>query len=394
MTGTKRKVILFLAVSFAFLAAQNAEPDKIQKPFVVVIDPGHGGKDPGNLGTGRYKKTEKDISLDVSTRVGNLIKERMPGVKVVYTRSSDTFPTLKERVELANDQQADLFISIHCNAASAAAFGSETFVMGMHKTEEAMKSAMKENASIFLEENYEENYKGFDPKDPETYIILSLRQNVYLDQSLKLSKNVQDQFRERVGRRDRGVKQAGYYVISFTTMPSVLIELGFLTNQEEEDYLNKEEGREYMSSAIFRAFRDYKGELDGTISEVEVPEDPKPSGPVVEKPKPIKSEDVSTEKGDGMIWEECAESLRFQVQLISYSKKVEKSPSNFKGLLRVEEYLSNGLYKYSAGCTKSYENAKKNLGRARELGFDGAFVIAFQGKDRVELSEAIRLEKK
>lgn len=394
MTGTKRKVILFLAVSFAFLAAQNAEPDKIQKPFVVVIDPGHGGKDPGNLGTGRYKKTEKDISLDVSTRVGNLIKERMPGVKVVYTRSSDTFPTLKERVELANDQQADLFISIHCNAASAAAFGSETFVMGMHKTEEAMKSAMKENASIFLEENYEENYKGFDPKDPETYIILSLRQNVYLDQSLKLSKNVQDQFRERVGRRDRGVKQAGYYVISFTTMPSVLIELGFLTNQEEEDFLNKEEGREYMSSAIFRAFRDYKGELDGTISEVEVPEDPKPSGPVVEKPKPIKSEDVSTEKGDGMIWEECAESLRFQVQLISYSKKVEKSPGNFKGLLRVEEYLSNGLYKYSAGCTKSYENAKKNLGRARELGFDGAFVIAFQGKDRVELSEAIRLEKK
>lgn len=394
MTGTKRKVILFLAVSFAFLAAQNAEPEKTQKPFVVVIDPGHGGKDPGNLGTGRYKKTEKDISLDVSTRVGNLIKERLPGVKVVYTRTGDTFPTLKERVELANDQQADLFISIHCNAASAAAFGSETFVMGMHKTEEALKSAMKENASIYLEDNYEENYKGFDPKDPETYIILSLRQNVYLDQSLKLSKNVQDQFRERVGRRDRGVKQAGYYVISFTTMPSVLIELGFLTNQEEEDFLNKEEGREYMSSAIFRAFRDYKAELDGTISDISVPEDPKPSGPVVEKPKPLKSEDISTEKGDGMIWEECGENLRFQIQLISYSKKVEKRPANFKGLLRVEEYLSNGLYKYSAGCTKSYENAKKNLARARELGFDGAFVIAFQGKERVELSEAIRLEKK
>jgi N-acetylmuramoyl-L-alanine amidase len=394
MTGTKRKAILFLAVSFAFLAAHTADHGNIQKPFVVVIDPGHGGKDPGNLGTGRYKKTEKDISLDVSTKLGNLIKERFPGIKVIYTRSGDTFPTLKERVEIANEQQADLFISIHCNAASPAAFGSETFVMGMHKTEEALKSAMKENASIYLEENYEENYKGFDPKDPETYIILSLRQNIYLDQSLKLSKNIQDQFRERVGRRDRGVKQAGYFVISFTTMPSVLVELGFLTNQEEEDFLNKEEGREYMASALFRAFRDYKAELDGTAGDVQVPEDPKPKGPVNPEPKQEKITQSADNKGDGIIWEDCGENLRFQVQVMTSSKKVEKTQANFKGLLRVEEYLSNGMYKYTAGCTLSYEKAKQNLSKARELGFEGAFVIAFKGKERVELSEAIRLEKK
>ncbi|MFN9968943.1 MAG: N-acetylmuramoyl-L-alanine amidase, partial [Phycisphaerae bacterium] len=173
-------------------------------------------------------------------------------------RKGDSFPTLKDRVDAANAAAADLFISIHCNANdNKAAYGSETYVMGLHKSEESLRNAMRENASIFLEEDHESNYAGFDPKNPDTYIALSLRENIFLDQSLNLAKHVQEQFRGRVGRKDRGVKQAGYYVISFTNMPSVLVELGFLTNAEEEDFLQSEQGKGYMSSAIYRAFKDY-----------------------------------------------------------------------------------------------------------------------------------------
>ena len=196
--------------------------------LTLVLDAGHGGKDPGNLGTGRYATTEKDITLDVTLQLGAYIEENLPEVKVIYTRKDDSFPALRERVRIANEAQADLFVSIHCDAFdNAGARGSSTYVMGMHKSEESLRVAMRENASMFKEEGYERNYDGFDPNDPDTYIALSLRQNVNLDASLTLGAAIQQQFKERVGRRDRGVKQAGFYVISYTTMPSTLVELGF-----------------------------------------------------------------------------------------------------------------------------------------------------------------------
>lgn len=254
----KRLVALFLVLSVIFMSATL--PTTIsEKKYTVVLDPGHGGSDPGNLGTGRLLKTEKDVSLDVALIVGEYIRIHYPDVKIVYTRKTDVFPTLARRVEIANEAMADLFISIHCNANdNKAASGAETFVMGLHKSEESLRTAMRENASIYLEKDHEKNYKGFDPKNPDTYIILSMRENAFLDKSISIAKNVQDQFRTRVGRKDRGVKQAGYYVISFTNMPSILVELGFLTNPEEEEFLHSDEGKTYMASAIYRAFRDFK----------------------------------------------------------------------------------------------------------------------------------------
>ncbi len=241
--------------------ADGRDPNRIR---TVVLDAGHGGKDPGNLGTGRYKTTEKHISLNVAKLVGKYINETWPDVKVMYTREDDRFIELMERCNIANRAKADVFISIHCNANdSKDPHGCETYVMGLHKTEANMRVAQKENAAILLEEGHELKYDGYDPKDPESIIALSLRQNTHLDQSLLLSSLIQEQFKVRVGRPDRGVKQAGFLVISYTTMPAVLVELGFLTNAKEEDYLQGEQGQDYMASAIYRAFKEYKAIVEG-----------------------------------------------------------------------------------------------------------------------------------
>lgn len=403
-TMNKRLVILFLACTVAMFWAFTPKSSSKGRLQRVVIDAGHGGKDPGNLGTGRFKTTEKDITLEVSKLVGNYISEAFPEVEIIYTRTGDSYPSLNDRVEIANESQADLFISIHCDAFSKpSAKGSGTFVMGMHKSEESLRVAMKENASIYMEDDYESKYGGFDPKDPDTYIALTLRQNAYLDQSLNLSKRIQDQFRERVGRVDRGVRQAGYYVICFTTMPSVLVELGFLTNAEEEDFLNSEKGKTYMASAIFRAFRDYKNELEGIeavvldeqekiIDEVKV-QDP----PVVEqedkhqpeKEKPEETKTSTTNWRASIVQEHIRKGVKFQVQILTSSNAIEKTSSEFNGLTDVDEYISNGLYKYAVGSTSNYKKAQEMQKTLRENGFPGAFVIAFKNGERVGLNEAL-----
>jgi N-acetylmuramoyl-L-alanine amidase len=264
----------------------------------------------------------------------------------------------------------------------------------MHKTEESLKNAMRENASIYLEENYEQNYAGFDPKDPETYIIMSLRQNIFLDQSLTLSKHIQDQFRDRVGRKDRGVKQAGYYVISFTTMPSVLVELGFLTNADEEDYLNSPEGREYMASAIFRAFRQYKEEIDQKSGEI-VPDSSSgsPKADPVKDLKPVQTDKPDNGEGQ-IISEDTGNGLRYEVQIAASEKKLEKKPANFRGLTEVQEYLSGKMYRYTAGRSSDYGSARKNLERLIALGFKDSFIIAFNGDERIDLDKARRMENR
>jgi N-acetylmuramoyl-L-alanine amidase len=425
-----------------------------EKKFIVVIDPGHGGSDPGNLGTGRLSKTEKDVSLDVALIVGEYIRINYPEVQIVYTRKTDVFPTLARRVQIANESLADLFISIHCNANdNKGASGAETFVMGLHKSEESLRTAMRENASIYLEKDHEKNYKGFDPKNPDTYIILSMRENAFLDKSINLAKNVQDQFRSRVGRKDRGVKQAGYYVISFTNMPSILVELGFLTNPDEEDFLHSDEGKTYMASAIYRAFRDFKEKespsakppVDVPVKVPEIKAEKKENkasetaantvGAKTQKPveetKPTKTEtasktEVKTEtktdskpaastvktdtapagqktaanptglvinKPSDVPSKNITKGVKFQIQFLTSAKSLKPDGPEFKGIKNVEEYSHNGIYKYLSGTTDSYAEAKVIRDKVIEFGFKDAFIVAFEDNQRIDISKAINLTK-
>jgi N-acetylmuramoyl-L-alanine amidase len=389
----KRIAIAFLALSAILIAATypNSASQPAEKQFVLVLDAGHGGKDPGNLGTGRHKTTEKDVALDVILELGKSIEQNYPDVKVVYTRKGDSFPTLKDRVDIANKNQADLFISVHCNAnANKEAYGSETYVMGLHKSEESLQTAMRENASIYLEENHASDYDGFDPKNPDTYIALSLRENVFLDRSLGLAKDIQDHFRVKVGRKDRGVKQAGYYVISFTNMPSILVELGFLTNANEEDFLQSKEGKSQLASSIFKAFKAYRSK-DGLVT--------KPTENAVSATEPKKTETKPSSESSASktatktdVPNEVIKSgVKFQVQILTSPKAIKKNSPEFKGLTNIDEYLSSGSYKYATGSTSSFKEAKALQSKLREMGFKDAFVIAWENNKRIDLNQAISL---
>ena len=268
----KRIIISFLLITCIVFSSQSQTIQNSVKK--IVIDPGHGGKDSGTMGTKRYKKYEKDIALDISIILGSYIAKYFPEIDVIYTRDSDIFLELKERTELANRVNADLFISIHCDGfTSPNAYGASVFVMGMSKLKANMDVAMRENSVIYMEDNYKEKYDGFDPQTAESYIVFSLMQNTFLDQSISIAEDVENEFSTRAKRKSRGVKQAPFYVISRVNMPSVLIETGFLTNPEEEDFLNTIEGKEYIASAIFRAFRSYKERIDNAslgLTEIQI----------------------------------------------------------------------------------------------------------------------------
>lgn len=376
---------LVLASGLLLLASTVPETGGKEVPLRVVIDAGHGGKDPGNLGTGRYKVTEKTIALKVSLLVGDYIQRAFPEVEVLYTRDDDTFVPLHERTKFANSKDADLFISIHCDAFTReSAIGCGSYVMGPAKTEANLRMARKENAAILLEDNRSEHYGEFDPNSPEGLIELSLRQNAHIHQSLRFAQHVQDQMRERVGRTDRGVKQAPFWVISFTTMPSVLVELGFLTNKEEEDFLNSKQGQDYMASAIYRAFKQYK-------SDIETVENALKTHTEEQEPAPASSIDSAESKTS----EVESDKPTFKVQLLSSSKPVEIKPENFMGLENVQLYRDNGSYKYLYGNASGYEEAKNLQKDVRKIGYKGAFIVAFDSAgQRMALEQAIEETKK
>lgn len=265
ITDNKRRLVekvklLFLIASITVLFSAATERNVDYKIKTVVIDAGHGGHDPGTSGK---SSKEKDIALAVSLKLGGYIEEYLPDVKVIYTRKDDRFIELRERAAIANRNKADVFISIHANAVSKPSIaGTETYVMGMHVTERNFEVAKRENAVILLEENYEEAYANFDPNSPESYISFSLTQNAYLENSLRLAQYIENQFGKRAGRRSRGVKQAGFQVLWQTSMPSVLVEIGYLTNEKEERELNDPSVQANIASGIFRAFRDYKNSLE------------------------------------------------------------------------------------------------------------------------------------
>ena len=265
ITLKKRKIVKNIAIvavllAITLLTSSTSLKKSDFKVKTVVIDAGHGGHDPGTHGD--FSK-EKDIALNVALKVGEYINEYLPDVKVIYTRNSDKFIELEQRANIANKNNADVFISIHANAVSKnTVYGTETYVMGQHKTEGNFEVAKRENSVILYEDGYEEKYEGFDPNSPESQILFSLSQSAYIENSLKLAVQIEDQFGRRAGRHSRGVKQAGFWVLWRTAMPSVLVEIGYLTNPKEEKELNNGSVQGNIASGVFRAFRDYKNEVE------------------------------------------------------------------------------------------------------------------------------------
>lgn len=260
-----KRIVLSILLS-SLLVAGISHPLNMRKTGVrtIVIDPGHGGKDPGCIGY-QHKSYEKDVALQIAVKLGKLIQQQMPGVQVVYTRNSDVFIPLWERASIANKNQADLFVSIHCNASeSSALHGTETYVMGVHKTVQNLNVSKRENSAILLEEDYKDNeeYEGFDPSSDEGHIILSLYQNAYRMQSLELASNFQEDIESRKIRRNLGVKEAGFLVLWKTAMPSILVETGFLTNSDDQEYLLSESGKTKLANSIFQAISTYKKSIE------------------------------------------------------------------------------------------------------------------------------------
>lgn len=348
-------IILIITMIF-FSTSVLAGGDKDYKIRTVVIDAGHGGKDPGALGK---RGKEKDIALNIALKLGGYIERLLPDVKVIYTRKTDVFVELYKRAEIANTNNADLFISLHVNSnPNPRPKGTETFVMGLHKSTENLDVAKKENSVILKEDNYQAQYEGFDPSSPESHIVFSLYQNANLEQSLSLAANTQSQFKDRVGRIDRGVKQAGFLVLWKTTMPSILIEAGFISNQSEENYLLSKQGQDYIASGIYRAFRDYKLEVER-----------KCSATIAVKAAP--------------------EEIYFKVQISSSKKSIKIDAKKFKGLNNVDENLIDGIYKYTVGRENDVDKIIEVQNEARKK-FPDAFVIAFKNGVKISYKRALK----
>lgn len=347
----------------------------------IVIDPGHGGKDSGTLGTKRFKIYEKHVALAVSLKLGNYIAEEFPDVKIIYTRDTDVFLELNERTEIANKSNADLFISIHCDGfTNPKPSGASVFVMGMSKLKANMDVAMRENSAIYLEDNYQQKYDGFDPKSAESYIVFSLMQNTYLNQSLQIAEEVESEFSNRANRKSRGVKQAPFYVISRTNMPSILVECGFLTNPKEEEFLHSDLGQDYIASAIFRAFRSYKQNIEITDEAVNV----KPIDVVDTLKKDVVEPKTNKIKNDL--------SLLYKVQIGTFLRSMLNN-QQFTDL-KVEEEKINGTFKYFVNVGSSKKEADKLKIKLRDLGFNGAFIVAFLDGKQISTKEALNLQNK
>ncbi|WP_203295803.1 N-acetylmuramoyl-L-alanine amidase family protein [Luteirhabdus pelagi] len=363
--------ILLLLVGFVAVANHNNDT---RKPFVVVLDAGHGGHDSGNRGNG-YEEAE--IALSIVLKVGAIL-EKNPDIQVIYTRNDDTFVTLRGRAAIANQADADLFVSVHCNAHSSAAYGTETFVLGLHKTQANFEVAKKENEVIFLEENYEENYAGFDPSSPESLIGLTLMQEEYLDQSILLASLVQNNFTKKLKRKNRDVKQAGFWVLHNTYMPSVLIETGFLTNKNEGSYLNSKKGQNEMADEIADAIISYKNSLSIATPKAQEP----------------KMEEEEIDEAIATVEEKIYPDVTFRVQLAASGKKIKEKPENFKGLKDVTREKEGELYKYYYGSTSDYNKIQLMQTFAREKGYASCYIVAFKDGKKLKPSQVLKSEDK
>ena len=403
--------------------------------FVVVLDAGHGGHDPGNLGNGYL---EKNIALNIVLKVGKIL-ETNPDIKVIYTRKDDSFIDLYVRGEIANKANADLFVSVHCDSHSSDANGAGTFVLGLHANKQNFEIAKKENSVIYLEDNYEDRYADYDINSPESIIGLTIMQEEFLDQSIALAKLIQDNFSGNLKRNNRKVKQAGFIVLHQTFMPSVLIETGFLTNKSEGAFLNSKAGQSKMGTAIAEAIFKYKNSVQSSIAEqpqetmkievvqkeeepeekevaqkeIEVPvesttppvqEEQKETTAVVVKKEPevdkivieetpakkteeAKKVDTPIAKSDKPV---SKPKVIFKVQIMASAKDLELKPQNFKGLGRISQEPYNNLYRYMYGITNSYKEAEMLKSNADLKGYNSSYIVAYKEGVRIPLTKALK----
>ncbi|MBQ4519550.1 MAG: N-acetylmuramoyl-L-alanine amidase [Bacteroidaceae bacterium] len=351
------------------------------RDFVVVIDAGHGGKDPGAVGR---KAREKVINLNVALALGKLIENNCPDTRVVYTRQTDVFLSLDKRARIANKAKADLFISIHTNALPKGriARGTETYTLGMHRANDKLEVAQRENAVILVEENYKERYAGFNPKSAESYIVFEFMQDKHMEQSVSLAKLIQSQFRSYAKRVDKGVHQAGFLVLRETSMPSVLVELGYISTPDEETYLNSKKGVEALSRSIYNAFVAYKDSQMRPKANI----GKSPTVEVTENQAQAEVEKKSI-KADGHLEEEKNLPV-FKLQILSTSSPLPAGSSRLKGV-KAFFYKENGLYKYTYGETTDY-NEIMRLKRKMADKFKDAFVVAFKGTEKINIQEAVK----
>lgn len=371
------KLAFFTFIAFCSTAiAQNSSK------FKVVLDPGHGGKDYGAIYHGFI---EKNIALNVALKVGKLL-DKDPQVDVIYTRKTDVFIELIERSNIANKADASVFVSIHCNGeVKKTAFGTETFIIGPTKSASNLEVAKKENAVINLEKDNKINYGGFDPNSPESIIGLHIQQEAYRDQSMDLASRIEETFEDDAKRKKRGVKQAPFLVLHKTAMPSILIELGFLSYQSEGEFLNSDAGQDELAECIAKAILSYKKEyfipgngISNTAKEPVVVKERE----VKEKPEPVK-EAPAVEKPS-------AKGVIFKVQIAASGKTLELVPSNFNGLKNISKDASTSVIKYYYGETDEYNDAKQLLSEAKAKGYSSAFIVPFKDGKRIKIEEALK----
>ena len=381
------RIIFLITASISFFIPKTGFSSKKDDKHitVVVIDPGHGGKD---FGASMGNAHEKDIVLDVALKLGAKIKSGYPEIKVIYTRTKDVFIPLHERANIANKNKADLFISIHVNGTeNSVAKGTETFVLGQHRSKDNLEVAKKENSVILLEDDYNTTYEGFDPNSPESYIMFELVQDEYLDQSVMLASAVQEQFRNAY-REDRSVKQAGFLVLRQTAMPSILVELGFISHPKERNYMLSETGKTTLSGAIFNAFKEYKQKIEEKSSftihsenENQVTGTPEP---VKTDPEPLNSSNIILPEPTN----DKAGNIFYSVQIAASKKKIEPSPSNFKGEKNIFMKESKDLTRYYSGKFEKYDDAVNEKNRI-EKKFPEAFVVAFENNKIISVKKAL-----
>lgn len=444
-------IIISIAL-FSLPLTTKADQAPAGKTFTVVLDAGHGGRDPGAVG--RISR-EKNINLSVALALGRLIESNCPDTRVIYTRKSDVFIPLDRRAQIANKAKANLFISIHTNAmpGKKIARGTETYTMGMARAQENLDVAKRENSVILVEDDYKTRYEGFDPRSSESYIIFELMQDKYMEQSVSLARNIQREFKNTAKRADRGVHQAGFLVLRATTMPSVLVELGYITTADEERYLNSAQGISKLAQSLYNAFTQYKkthmrkaapataantardsslntatdkvlaatpastaSETTGPVTESTNPATesavamqtlsaaipaPSPltdvaemdSTPAAPQPMPTVLEaPENTETAPQTQVQSTQDTIWFKVQILTSSRQLHVNSSHFKGLEQIGMFKEDNLYKYTYGATTDYQEAVKMKKDIREQ-FPGAFIIAFRNDKKITLAEALKTKR-
>lgn len=375
-------LVLLTLCNTTFLYTLVAQDNK-DKIKTIVIDPGHGGEDPGAVANDIL---EKDLVLAIALKLGSFIKKHFPDVKIIYTRDKDIFIPLHERADIANKNHADLFISIHGNASTNPnVHGAETYALGLHKSNDNLEIAKRENSVILKEKDYTDKYEGFNPTSVESYIMFSLMQYTYLNQSLEFAWYLQNQFRERIKRNDRGVKQAGFLVLWKTSMPSVLIEVGYITNKNEAKFLQSEIGQDYIASAIFRAFSEYKDAIENRSRFDHA------SRTAVSEPTNFSHAPTFPKKNETTSEEQQTESY-FCVQILATKEPLALNDPSFKGLKNVNELFMTDTYKYVIGKEKDY-NKIVELRNKLKTQFPDAFIIAIRKGQIIPVNELLNEQR-